>query len=257
MSNAELKRSIRFLWVYRLGIVCLRGFIRLYNATIRALSHDPTYFDPYDFPWVKDLEAAYPDLREECLRIISDLNAVPNLDEISEGSTKLAQGGDWKGYLLVAFGRVAERNAARCPKTIAAVRRIPHLNTVALSVLGPGVHLPRHTGEFAGILRYHMGLVIPPGPDCRIAVDDEIRTWEPGKSLLFDDTHPHEVWNDTDQVRVVLFLDFVRPTFLPLMLLNRLLLWLVGMTSYTQDVIRNAEDYSARRLADAGRPAGG
>lgn len=256
MSNQVLRERIRFLWAYRAGIVLLRGVIRAYNRAIRMLSHDPTYMDPYRFPWVKDLEARYPEIREECLAIISDLNAVPNLDEISEGSTKLAKGGDWKGYLLVAFGQVAERNAARCPKTMDAVRGIPGLNTVAYSVLAPGVHLPRHCGEFAGILRYHMGLVIPPGPDCRIAVDDEIRTWEPGGSLLFDDTHPHEVWNDTDQVRVVLFLDFLRPTFPPFMWFNWLLLKLVGMTSYTRDVIRNAEEYTGSRLETVGNPAG-
>lgn len=251
MSNETLRKSIRFLWLYRAGIVVLRGFIRAYNGIIRALSHDATFMDPYRFSWAKELEAAFPEIRRECDRVIADINAVPNLDQLAEGSSKLAQGGEWKGFLLAAFGRIVEKNAAHCPETIKAVRRIPGLNTVAFSVLAPGAHLPRHTGDFAGILRYHMGLIIPPGPDCRIAVDDEIRVWEEGKSMLFDDTHPHEVWNDTDQLRVVLFLDFVRPTFLPLMLLNRLLLKLVGMTSYTQDVIRNAEKFTEDRLGRA------
>ncbi|MGH9352485.1 MAG: aspartyl/asparaginyl beta-hydroxylase domain-containing protein, partial [Terriglobia bacterium] len=41
------------------------------------------------------------------------------------------------------------------------------------------------------------------------------------KSLIFDDSHLHEVWNDCDSHRVVLFVDFVRPTFFPASMLNR------------------------------------
>ena len=242
----ELTESIRFLWLYRLMVPIMRAILSMVNATIRRLSPDPTFFEPADFPWTPEVEAAYPDIRRECLEVIADLNKVPNLDELSEGSTKLAQGDEWKGFLLMAFGRPAPRNAARCPKTVAAMKQIPGINTVAFSVLGPRVHLPRHTGEFAGILRYHMGVVIPPGPDCRIGVDDEIRTWSEGGSMIFDDTHPHEVWNDTDQIRVVLLADFVRPGFWPIRMGIRLLIKLVSMTTYTSDVIRNAEEWKPR-----------
>ena len=31
--------------------------------------------------------------------------------------------------------------------------------------------------------------------------------------MIFDDSHPHEVWNDCDSYRVVLFVDFERPLF--------------------------------------------
>ena len=40
---------------------------------------------------------------------------------------------------------------------------------------------------------------------------DEWRHWEEGKSLLFDDTYDHEVRNEAETVRVVLFVDFLRP----------------------------------------------
>jgi len=240
----KLSKSIRLLWLYRLMVPVMRATLRLVNATIRSLTPDPTFFDPATFPWSAKVESYYPDIRRECLEVVSDLNKVPNLDELSEGSTKLARGGDWKGFLLMAFGRPALRNTARCPKTLEAMQQIPGINTVAFSVLAPGVHLPRHTGEFAGILRLHIGVLLPPGPNCRIGVDDEVRTWEEGKCLIFDDTHPHEVWNDTDQIRVVLLADFVRPGFWPISAATHLLLKAVSMTSYTSDVIRNAEEWT-------------
>ena len=44
-----------------------------------------------------------------------------------------------------------------------------------------------------------------------IRVGDEWRHWTEGGSVMLDDTYDHEVFNDTDGQRVVLFLDVVRP----------------------------------------------
>lgn len=41
----------------------------------------------------------------------------------------------------------------------------------------------------------------------------EQRTWEDGKVLVFDDSFEHEVWNHSDQVRIVLFMNFWHPCF--------------------------------------------
>ena len=81
------------------------------------------------------------------------------------------------------------------------------------------------------MLRYHLGLKVPgDGDECRIRVGEEYATWEGGESLMFDDTHPHEVWNETDRRRVVLFLDVVRPLPGPLDTLNRLFLKLLSVS---------------------------
>jgi beta-hydroxylase len=42
-------------------------------------------------------------------------------------------------------------------------------------------------------------------------IGNEFRHWSEGQALIFDDTFNHEVWNDTDGYRVVLFVDFARP----------------------------------------------
>jgi beta-hydroxylase len=77
-------------------------------------------------------------------------------------------------------------------------------------------------------LRFHFGVQVPP-PDgrCRIRVGNETRTWRDGGCLFFDDTFRHEVWNESEQDRVILFVDFLRPLPFPVSLLNRLVLrWL-------------------------------
>jgi beta-hydroxylase len=117
------------------------------------------------------------------------------------------------------------------------------MKTAMFSILAPRKHIPEHRGMYKGMLRYHLGLIIP-GPDgaCRIRVGQDIRSWQEGKSLVFDDSHMHEVWNDTDAYRVVLFVDLVRPLPFPLSLVNRSIIWMIAQTpSITEpmDRIRN------------------
>jgi ornithine lipid ester-linked acyl 2-hydroxylase len=53
---------------------------------------------------------------------------------------------------------------------------------------------------------------------------NEFHNWTEGKALNFDDTFNHEVWNDTEGYRVVLFVDFARPLRQPWQWLNEQLL---------------------------------
>ena len=44
-----------------------------------------------------------------------------------------------------------------------------------------------------------------------IRVGSSVEHWRDGRSLVFDDTFEHEVWNDSDEDRVVLIFDIWRP----------------------------------------------
>ena len=79
------------------------------------------------------------------------------------------------------------------------------------SALNPHARIPPHTGPMNGIIRAHLPLLVPRG--CYIRVGPDERTWEEGKLLVFDDSFEHEVWNHSDQVRIVLFLNFWHPCF--------------------------------------------
>lgn len=90
------------------------------------------------------------------------------------------------------------------------------------SILAPRKYKAPHRGQYRGALRYHLGLMIPePEGSSRIRVENDVRAWNEGKSMIFDDSNEHEVWNDNDSYRVVLFVDFVRPTIFPLSMVNR------------------------------------
>lgn len=48
-------------------------------------------------------------------------------------------------------------------------------------------------------------------PATGIRVADQIREWHEGSALVLDDSYVHEVWNDTEESRVLLLLDLWHP----------------------------------------------
>jgi aspartyl/asparaginyl beta-hydroxylase (cupin superfamily) len=103
----------------------------------------------------------------------------------------------------------------RFPKTWEAIRQAPLPGiygwgpTVVFSLLKAGTRIPAHNGMYNIRLICHLPLIVPPG--CRFRVGNEIREWEVGKLMIFDDTIEHEAWNDSGEDRVVLIFDIWRP----------------------------------------------
>lgn len=190
-----------------------------------SLVGDSIFFDTEQFPWAKELEANWPVIRKELDRVLQHTNALPNFQDIMPRQQRISQDDGWKTYYFYAFGFKAKKNCERCPETWKLLKQIPGMKAAFFSILAPGKHIPEHRGKHKGLIRYHLGLRVPePKAACRIRIGNEIAYWEEGKSLIFDDTFPHEVWNDTDGYRTVLFIDIARPLRFPLSLVN----WLVG-----------------------------
>jgi beta-hydroxylase len=104
------------------------------------------------------------------------------------------------------------------------------------SILGPHKRIPPHGGPYKGVLRYHLGLRVPgPADACGITVRGETRQWGEGRSLVFDDVWEHSAWNESDDLRVVLFVDFIRPMRPPASLLNAVVLKLIAYSPFVQD----------------------
>lgn len=121
----------------------------------------------------------------------------------------------WDGYYFYRHGQRNETNAARCPRTIAAVDRLAlarvprHGPEVLFSTLGPGTHLLPHHGVTNTRLVCHLPLIVPPGCTLRVAGEDH--AWRVGEVVVFDDTYSHEALNRSDQVRVVMIFDMWHP----------------------------------------------
>ena len=208
---------------------------------------DPTFFDTQDFPWTDLLEEHWALIRAELDAVLAHRDALPNFQDISEDQTAITTDDNWKTFFLYGFGHKAEKNCRLVPKTTEVVERIPGMKTAFFSILAPGKHIPAHRGPYKGVMRAHLGLKVPDAnEDCRIRVGDDVRHWEEGEVLLFDDTHDHEVWNDTDETRVVLFLDVVRPFEPPVDPLNRALITLISYSPFVQNAKENQEQWAER-----------
>jgi aspartyl/asparaginyl beta-hydroxylase (cupin superfamily) len=169
--------------------------------------------NPAIFPWTEGVAARWEEIREEVARLLDREAGIPPLAEISPDHRRIAPPGKWKSFFLYGYGYRLEENCRRCPKTAEAVAHVPGLNSAFFSILAPGAHIPRHRGVTKAILTAHLGLVIPRRREaCRMQVAEETVTWEEGRFLVFDDTFHHEVWNDTDEMRVILLIQFRRPT---------------------------------------------
>ena len=202
------------------------------------------FFSKEQFPWVDMLEANWKVIREELDEVMEYADALPNFQDISPRQSRIANDNLWKTFFFCAFGFKSKKNCDRCPETAKLLEKIPGLKVAFFSILAPGKHIPEHCGKHKGLIRYHLGLKVPePRSACRIRIADQIAYWEEGKSLLFDDTYYHEVWNDTDGYRVVLFLDIARPLRFPLSLVNWLACTVISLSPIVQVARGNHEDW--------------
>jgi aspartyl/asparaginyl beta-hydroxylase (cupin superfamily) len=178
------------------------------------------FYDRADFPWLDAVEAATDDIRAELQAVLQDAAAFtpyvkgdpnrPHSDQMGMTNSPA-----WTAFYLWQNGELNEANAARCPKTLAALAAAPlarisgRTPSVLFSQLQPGAHIPPHNGLINTRLIVHLPLLVP--GKCRLRVGNEVREWQEGKAWVFDDSIDHEAWNDSDRTRVILLFDIARP----------------------------------------------
>ncbi len=213
-----------------------------------SLVGDPHVFAPGTFPWAMDLEANWRIIRQEAEAVLAERASIPTLGEISPDHQRLTDDGKWQSFFIWGYGFRVPENCARCPETARLVEAIPGLKTALFSIHAPGLHIPRHKGVTKGMITCHLPLIVPPQPGaCRMAVADELYHWEEGRTLAFDDTYPHEVWNDSPEDRVILLLQVDRPLALPGRVISSAFLTAVRWSPFVQDARRNMRRWDAAR----------
>ena len=179
------------------------------------------FYEREDFDWVDDLEAATRDIREEALGVLREdhvfppyLADVPGIPHLN--SRNLVENPAWGAFFFWKDGPFMEENARRCPKTLAALKKLPlpyieHTSPSALfSLLKAHTKIPPHNGMLNTRLICHLPLIVP--KDCgALRCGNETRAWEEGKLMIFDDSIEHEAWNNSNKTRVVLLFDIWRP----------------------------------------------
>lgn len=195
--------SLSFIFKSISGYVIVHWINLLYS---RYASENPEYY-PTDMNWCQELRDNHEEIYQEYLNYIQN-NKLKRFKEIDKVQTNYDISDiPWE----VLFLRVYNKNTDKIthfPKTYSLISKIPGCSLVMFSVLHPGKVIPPHTGPYKGVLRYHLALVTPKDTNqCKILVNGIPYNWKKGEDVLFDDTYIHSVQNNSDETRVVLFLD--------------------------------------------------
>jgi len=133
---------------------------------------------------------------------------------------------DWHSYVLQ--GEFNDKFADRCPITAGVINGLKEDNALFgspfsfcfFSTLMGESTIKAHTGPMNLRLRVHLPLVVPASasdknkdgnPKCAIRVGPKVHEWKEGEALVLDDSYEHEVWNDTNEPRVLLLVDVWHP----------------------------------------------
>ena len=211
------------------------------------------------YPRLRILEDNYSIIREECEKLLGVKEKMTDMETLggsyTEGGIHTAK---WKTFMFKS-GKFIEENCRLAPRTAGLLRHIPNLYTAFFSVLEPHQHIAPHFGYYKGFLRYHLGVIIPrdnADGSCYLRInanpaDNALRDrnlidkgeyyyWRNAEGVMFDDTFLHDACNNSDEVRVVLWLDIARKLPWHLHLFNLLVLFIAHKEESVKEARRRA-----------------
>lgn len=220
----------------------------------------PNWWDTAHFPWVRQLEDSWAEIRSELDTYVAD-TWIPSTAELNglTGTTQQCSdavpgsSGVWRILLLQSFGQPVEAIVEHFPKTMNAITGAPAAANVGFSVLDPGAVIASHRDPNSGALRFQLPIRLPePAGSCRIIVEDEEVTWREGESVMFDLAREHEARNDGDGPRVILMFEVLMPLAFPASVLNRFTQWAYRMLPSYRGIRHRAASLSRSRWPVAG-----
>ena len=244
--------SLLLLPIYLLLQILFLGYVRVFEQLFKLTKDGRArFFPPEIYPWTSTLQDNWSKIRSELDAQLDSLDSAPNYQDVAPRQRPLTQDDKWKAVVFRVMGQPIEENLRAYPETAESIESIPGLVYAMLSALKPGMEIAPHRGTYAGILNCHLALRVPKeSEECGIRVGGEVRHWEEGRMLVFNDRYTHDAWNHSDEIRVVLIMYVVRPLPFPLSSMNRATIW-------WSQLRRGGEIERIRKLANDGGKKGG
>ena len=165
----------------------------------------------------------------------SDKIQTPNYSEISEKeifdflnkNAEFEHIPAWRLFPIIYNKNVVSYNSKYIPKTLSFLMQYSdRILTAAFSKLDSGNKIRLHKDSNDSFYRIHIPLIIPSNNDNKkgeflteseieenlavLRLDDDYRIWKSDKFFIIDDTHMHSAWNNTQEDRIVLLIDFLK-----------------------------------------------
>lgn len=193
--------SKKFIWPKNEELVFVRPPKEEYNGQLDC------YYSPDLFPELAPLKENWKAIRDEILEFEKKNGVLSGMSSLSHAET---YGGNWTLIYLMSFSRIIHKNKANFPFISSIIDKIPNIVFTAISILPPHTEIAPHFGDTNGIIRTHLGLIIPaPYPTIAIKVGEEERGWKEGELLCFINVQKHSVWNRSNERRYLLMVDFI------------------------------------------------
>jgi ornithine lipid ester-linked acyl 2-hydroxylase len=193
--------QLSYTWPEAEELVYLRPPKEEYNG---KLSY---FYSPSCFPELKVLKKHWKQIRDEIIEYEKNQGELNGMSSLNPAGVI---GGNWTLIYLKSFNRIFKNNRKKFPITTKILDQIPNCVLSSISVLPANVEISPHYGDTNGIVRVHLGLIVPEKyPIIGMKVGNEEKGWEEGELLCFINVQKHNVWNKSSKRRYVIMLDIV------------------------------------------------
>lgn len=196
----------------------IRSCLYVPNTLFRWSSdwtHRPVLSDPASIcPELQILEQNFEIIQSEYRSACRYVEESPRYHEVDSLQAKISGTDDersWRAFFLVAMGRKIASNRRKLPVASHLIDQIPNVFQAFISRLDPRKSIPVHSSPYEGYLRYHLALEVPRNNPPYMIVENVELYWTEGRGVMFDDTFPHTVINQSSEPRTVLIVDVERP----------------------------------------------
>ena len=172
------------------------------------------------FPAYKEFEDKHKIIQEELTHLLQDTNCGKDIGFTRDtyGNGGIGRDVDeeknrgWRVYHIKLGNDIIKGTEKYFPNLIETINKYPEIKNVTISILDEKTTIPIHVGYYKGIMRFMLALKVPKQKEeCYLCINGDKYVWEEGKTILWDDNFPHKVFNKTEEQRVVVYMDIVRP----------------------------------------------
>lgn len=211
------------------------GLLRFFDACVATITENKMILSEQDVPFYNNLKNAHMVVKAEYLQ--NTLHGRQNVKDFFKGEDYLVEDENWSAIPLVIFNHLFVENTEKFPETFKLIRSLPGCCGAMFSMLDSGTHIPPHKGIYKGVYRCLFTLKVQENADCWIKIEGNQILFREGLPLFFDETFNHEVKNNSNEPRVVLFLDFYRKFPFPLNLFHKIIFSLLRVSPFVKAIL--------------------
>ncbi|GAB4462959.1 MAG: aspartyl/asparaginyl beta-hydroxylase domain-containing protein [Armatimonadaceae bacterium] len=153
---------------------------------------------------IEDLPPAYQAEIRSLIETAHRENIVAKLEERTKEQPRTMIFFKWYGANVHTFVEIPDYH-----------RKYKYIRTIGVSVFNQRESTSRHFGLFRATLRVLYNVNDMHDKSAHIEVGKVKHYWQEEKLFIFDDTLMHQSFNESDKARYCLFVDILRPSYIP------------------------------------------